>query len=282
MKASTATLGDVLDLLPLTLARRYDKGRFGAKAANEVLSEIEQQCDPDLFVGESGLILLEGVTDYRLPDSVRQIKGLYVVPAGDVVPDRDHPVAHQFLGNKLRLEEPWTLSDDADISGTVSASPPSDKTQVYHTSLFAALEEDALVSYLARVTHASGSVEYAILKGNSTTAALVNGELAAQAVAGDSFLITTNFLLIEHQRYLARFTPGDAALTTVLDLPQDFEYLFRCGLFLRYHSQSDSLSKETKFWAEEYATQLAKFSIDTSKPRGTSTRNSARSIPSLF
>lgn len=281
MKASSLTLGDVLNLLPLTLKRRYDPAKFAPGAANEVLADIEK-CDSDLLVGETGILLVEGVTDYRLPDSVRQIKGLYLVPAGDVVPDIGHPVAHEFFKDRIRLAETPTMSDDDDISGTVSISAPSDKTLLYHLTAFADLDEDALISRLAKVTHANGVVEYAILKGNSTTEANINGELVALATAGDTFLVTSNYMLLQHQRYLARVPTGAAADATVIDIPQDFDYLFRAGMFFRYHAQSDSLSKETKFWEAEYLNELEKFNVDTSKGRGTTTRNAPRSIPTLF
>lgn len=284
MNPSVRTLGNIIDMLPLVLARRYVKEVFGVNAANEVISEIEQLCEPDYFVGESGLLLRAGVTNYPLPSSVRQIKGLYEVPAGDVVPDKDHAIDHSLQGNTLRLAEPIALTDDDDITGTVPASPPSDLTVVYDTAKFGStlVSEDELAGRLVKLTHAAGTVEYRVLKGNTPDdfTADINGELAAQAAAGDTYLITSNFLIIEHTRYLSRFPSGTVA--TVIDLPQDFEYLFRSGLFFKYNSQADTLSKETTFWKNEYAAQMGNFVADTTKIRGTSVRNSGRSLPSLF
>jgi len=283
VKKSVKTLQNFIDLLPLAIGRRYDKNTFGVGVANEILSEIETSCDPEYFTGESGLILISGVTDYTLPDSVRQIKGLYSVPGGEVVPDRNHPIAHRLLNSSIRLEEELSLSSDDDISGTVSVTPPEDKTVIYDTvNLGSDLETNALAGRLLAVTHGSDAVEYRVLKGNTPDdfTADINGELASLAIVGESYLITSNFLIIEHTRYLGRFPTGST--TTVLDLPQDFEYLFRCGLLTKYHSQSDNLSKETTYWANEYMQQMNAFRIDTTKPRGTSTRNAARALPKLF
>lgn len=282
MKPSAKTLQNILDLLPLVLQRRYDKNTFGVGAANEILSEIEQLCEPDFFVGETGLLLRAGVTDYPLPDSVRQVKGLYEVLAGDVVTDKNHPIAHTLVGNTLRLAEPITLSGDDDITGTVAVSPPSDKAVIYDTVNFGSLEEDDQLSRLVKVTHANGIIEYRILKGNTPDDSTVdiNGELDALPLAGDAYLVTSDFLIIEHTRYLSRLPTGTTA--TVIPLPQDFEYLFRCGMFFRYHSQADNLSKETKLWADEYARALGNFVTDTTKVRGTSIRNGGRSLPTLF
>lgn len=284
MKASAKTLQNFLDLLPLVLARRYGPA-FAVAAASEVLAEMETACDPDFFTGETGLLLASRTTTYRLPDSVRHIKGLYGVAAGEAIPDRGHPVAHQVLNGFLRLDSEPTISEDDDISGTVAVGAPADQSLLYDDTAgnLDGLEEDELRGRLARVTHASGVVEYRLLAGNDPAAytATLDGPLAALAAAGDAYLVTANFLVIEHQRYLAR--PTEAAIrTAAIDVPQDFENLFRAGLTWKYHLQADSLSKETRTWGEQYALLMSNFRIDTSKVRGTATRNSPRSLPSLF
>lgn len=287
MKASTKTLQNFVDLLPLVLARRYQPA-FTVAVANEVLSEIEQACDPDHLVAETGLLLLENVTDYVLPASVRVVRGIYGVIAGDVVPDKNHPVAHEVHRNTLRLAEPPILSETADISGTVSIGAPADKTLVYDSTagkLDTALDDDELQSRLIKVTHANGTIEYRILSGNTPAdkVANINGELDALAVAGDTYTITDNFFIIEHLGYLSRFPgTGSTPLAVTVDIPQDFEFLFRAGLTAKYHLQADSLSREADEWKKTYAEQLQTFRIDTTKARGTATRNQPRSLPSLF
>ncbi len=287
MKASAKTLQNFVDLLPLVLARRYAP-LFAVAAANEILAEVEQSCDPDYFSVETGLLVLEGITDYTLPATVRAIRGVYGVLAGDVVPDKNHPVTHELHRNTLRLLSLPVVSDNDDISGTVSVSPPSDLRKVYDATagkLDTALDDDELKGRLVRVTHLTGTVEDRILAGNTAAdkTADLNAELAALAVAGDAYLITDNFLIIEHNGYLTRFPgTGNAPLSPVVDLPQDFEFLFRAGLTYKYHLQADALSKETDSWRTQYAEQLQTFRIDTTKARGTSTRNQPRSIPSIF
>lgn len=285
MKASTKTLQDFRALLPLVLAGRYQVP-FAVQVGNEVLSEIEQLCDPDYLVGETGLLLLDGVTNYPLDAAIRQIRGVYEVPAGEVAPDRNHPVAHRIVGNDLRLDEAPTLSEEDDITGTVPAAPPADLAVVYDNTagkLDSALDEDELAGRLIRVTHASGAVEWRVLKGNTpgSYTADINGRLAAQAAQGDTYLISASYLLIEHARYLTRIAAATYN-TVAVDIPQDFENLFRVGLAYKHHLQADSLSKECKKMEEEYEFLKTSFRADTTKVRGTSIRNTGRSMPSLF
>lgn len=285
MKASTKTLQNMLEYIPLLLRGRYGTP-LAVQFSNEVLGEMEQVCDADHFVGETGLLLVEGVTDYPLDAAVRHVKGIYAVQAGDVIPDKHHPVGHELIGTMLRLEAVPTLTGDEDITGTVPAGAPASKAVLFDDTagkLDSALEEDELLGRLVKVTHAPGAsqtVEYKVLKGNTPddTTADVNGELAALAAQGDTYLITSNFLIIEHQRYLTRVTGA----SSVLDIPQDFENLFRFGLTWKYHLQADKLSKETRQWGEDYNALLNNFRIDATKHRGTAVRNSPRSMPRLF
>lgn len=284
MKASAKTLQNFQELLPLVLARRYQTP-FLVQVANEVLGEIEKSCESDYLVGELGLVLRDGVTDYALDAAIRHVRGIYEVPAGAIVPDRDHPILHRVFGSTLRLDEPPTLSGDADISGTVPVGATADKTKVYDNgaSKFGSYEADELAGRLVRVVHAAGTTEYRILKGNTPASSVVdiNGELAALALAGDTYLVTADFFIIEHARYLSRVTTSNYN-TAAVDIPQDFEDLFRVGLTYKYHLQADSMSKETQKLEEEYEALKALFRADTTKPRGTSVRNTGRSMPSLF
>ncbi len=286
MKSSAKTLQDFVNLLPVVLAKRYQPA-FTVAVANEILAEIEQACDPDYLVAETGLLLLANVTDYVLPASVRTIRGLFGVVAGDLVPDREHEIAHTVHRNTLRLACIPRLSGTANISGTVSVAPPADKTMVYDSTAgkLDTLTQDALKSRLVKVTHATGLVEYRILSGNTPASkvANINGELDALALAGDTYTITANFFIIEHQGYLSRFPgTGQTPLAVTVDIPQDFEFLFRAGLTAKYHLQADALSNEASAWGKQYAEQLQTFRIDTTKARGEATRNQPRSLPSLF
>jgi hypothetical protein len=190
------------------------------------------------------------------------------------------------MGNTLRLSAVPVLTEDEDITGTVPVGAPASKAVLYDNTagkLDSALEEDALLGRLLKVTHAPGAsqtVEYKVLKGNTPEdfTADVNGELAAVAAQGDAYLITSNFLIIEHQRYLTRVT----GTSSLIDIPQDFENLFRHGLIWKYHLQADKLSKETRQWGEDYNALLNTFRIDATKHRGTTVRNSPRSMPRLF
>lgn len=284
MKASVLTLDGARNFIPAALRQRYSDD-FLVAIGNEVLGDIEQECDPDYFRGEFGLLLLDGITDYALDSSIRHIRGIYEVPAGDVIPDREHPFAFEVLGSKLRLKEvPIFNEDDADITGTTPAGTYTDRTVVKDTTagkLDSALDEDELQSRLLILTHVlSGVKEYRILRGNTPDdfTADLNGELDSVQLVNDTYRVTVNFLILEHTRYLSRFT----AKTSVLPLSQDFEKLLRIGLTFKYHFQADEMSREATEWQQKYQDELDRFRIDTTKPRGMAPRNRPRSLPSLF
>lgn len=283
MQASTKTLDNMIAQLPLVMQRRYDPNVLGVALANEILGEIEREVEADFLVKEFGILTKTGVTDYVLPGTVRQIRGLYPVPAGDVYADKDDPQDFEVRGSTLRLVELPTISSDADISGTVTSSPPADKSKVYDATVGkldqTVLTTNKLISRLIKVTHANGTIEWRVLKGNTPASgngtADINGELDAQAAAGDAYLISKNFLVLEAVKYFTRLTVS----TGVLDIPQDFELLFRAGLHHRYHMQSDELSTEAKAWGEQYYAQLQKYGADVTRIRGTAQRNKPRSMP---
>lgn len=278
------TLEGAQNLIPAVLRSRYSDD-FLVAVGNEVLGDIEQECDPDYFRAETPLILLEGATDYALPDSVRHVRGVYEICAGDVTPDRNHPVAIEVLGNTLRLGEPWSLSETEDISGTVAAGAPAAYNLLFDDTAGKLdgtdLEDDELKSRLVTITHAAPAsvVEYRIALGNSVddTTVTLNGNLLALAIAGNTYRITSNFLIIEHTRYLTRFT----AKAGVLPVSQEFEKLMRIGLTYKFHFQADEMSREAKEWQTKYQDELDRFRIDTTKPRGMVPRNVPRSLPSL-
>lgn len=252
MRNSTLTLQSVVDSFPQR-ARVGFSNLFAVSNGNEVFGEIETLCDPDFLVRESALLLRDGVTDYALPDSsIRKIRGIMSVPAGEVTPDRSAPIPFQELGQRVRLGATPRVSSSADITGTVDAGGPGDLDTVFDNTagILDAVEDDALLGRLCRVTHANGVIENRIITGNAVVGTIIelNGPLEAVAAVGDTYLVTDNYVIVEFSRYITRLT----AMTSVLDIPVEFEALFRAGLLARYFRSQDELSEDAVKWENAY------------------------------
>lgn len=283
MKASTMTLDDALNVLPRTLRQRYSGGNFPQSAGNIILGELEKELEDKHFIGETGLLLKANTTDYVLPATVRQIRGLYMVLAGDVSPYRAAPVPFQELGTTLRLEAVPTLSENEDITGTIPAGGDGSLLTLFDDTAGKldedTLDEDALAGRYLQVTHLGGTVESRILSGNTPedTTADINGALLAEAAEGDSYLITSNFLVMEVLNYLTRFTET----TDTLPIPQDWEACFIAYLRYKYEAQSEEGSTNTAFWFREARRELNTIKADGRHRRDNPVRR-GRALPPFF
>ena len=279
------TLTTLRGFIPAVFRSRYGDD-FLIGVANEILADIEEECDPDYFRMESALLLKQYVQDYPLPDTARHIRGLYSVPCGWVTPDRDFCLPVQIIGSKFRIDTPFIFSANTDVTGTAStnAADNSSLTDTTAGKLDASVFSDnQLKSRLIKIVHGAGNggqTEYRILIGNTVASENVafNGDLDAPVKSGEAYTITDNFLILDHVRYLTRFT----AITGVVPLSQDFEKLLRTGLTFKYHFQADEMSPEAQAWAKLYQAELDRFRIDTSKPRGMVPRNQAREMMPLY
>lgn len=264
MRWSTQTLQDVWGSLPARFQNAYQTPLVLTQA-NAVLAEIEKLCDPDFLVKETAILLKDGVTDYVYPDSsIRRVRGLFSVQPGEVVPDHDSPIPFQELGTRIRLGMTPTVSGVADITGTVDAAGPSGLSLVFDNTagILDILDDDALTSRLCRVTHASGAIENRIIVGNDPAAFTIalNGDLEAAAATGDTYLVTSDYVIVEFSRYMNRFT----AMATVLDLPTDYEEAFKAGLFYRAFRQIEIDGDEAKMWGKIYGGLLSDSKDDAS------------------
>lgn len=283
MKPSTMTLDDVLGLLPRTLRQRYSGGAFPWRAGNQVLAEFEKELEDFHFIGEQGLLLEAGKTDYVLDPSIRHLRGIYQVVFGDNTPYRPAPIRFIQQGSGIRLDTTPTLSDEADVTGTVPAGGPGNRFTLFDDTAGKldsdTWDEGALAGRLLRVTHASGDVEWRLLKGNTPedNTADINGELDAVAAQGDTYLITANFYMMEVLEYLTRLT----ATADTLPIPQDWESCFLAGLRYYYELQSEEASPSTGEWAREWKRHLILIKSD-GRHRPAAPVRRGRPLPPLF
>lgn len=252
MRNSTLTLQSVVSSFPVR-ARAGVNDVFAISNGNEVYGEIETLCDPDFLVRESAILLKDGVTDYALPDaSIRKIRAILPVPSGEILPDRTAPIPFKELGSRIRLSLIPRLSSTVDFTGTVDAGGPGSLDSVFDNTpgVLDTITEDSLIGRLCRVTHANGVVENRVIAGNVATSTIIelNGPLDTVAAAGDTYLVTDNFVILEFSRYITRLT----GMSSVLDVPVEFEALFRAGLLARYFRSQDELSEDSQRWENAY------------------------------
>lgn len=283
MQASSKTLESLLALLPRNVQQRYNPATWSVPKANIVLADIETETDPDFLKAERAILLLNGVTDYALDSSVRATLGLYEVLPGDVRPCKSYPMPFDVIGETLRLTEPAALTGTDDVTGTLLAGSHTTSRIYDNTSgKLDAFDINELKGRILRVTHLPGAsqvVEDRIIVSNDPVAktATINGAFSFTPASSDTYLISDNFLILAYMRYLRRFT----SVTSVLDLPQDFEELFLCGMRWQYEKQVEEGSKEAQLAFQAYRAEKLRMKASFRK-RMDSPRPVPRKLPRAF
>lgn len=219
--------------------------------ANSVLSDFETDSDEEWLRDHLGLVLRENVTEYILPVDVRRLLGVHLpeVPggaayAGSAAPYARAPYAicgeslrYQSNGRRVLLRDYVSVSGATPVSG--SATSPS-TTDVVDATVLGNYEDNQLVGWLVRVTHAAtGRVEDRVVVANSKAGAslTLDGELEEECAPGDTYLVVADFLWLRYSRYLPRFeypssgvSPEAEAGAQPLPLYQDMESVFSQGL----------------------------------------------------
>ena len=250
--------------------------------ANQIISDIEKNSNADYFIAETALLLAAGQVDYPLIDAVRHVRGIFEVPVGTVVPDRNHPIRFKEMGPQLvRLDYPYILTGNEDITGTATGGSTTTLVDSTADKLDDEINDNDLVGRMAIITHiADSSVEYVLIFTNdtATTTATLSKPLLSAVAAGDTYVITSDFLLLEYEKYLTRVT----GLSSVLDIPQGFEDIFEAGLKFKYYAQIEPHGREAKTWYDIYTIRLRELKIDLSQKTGAHPKMHARPIPRLF
>lgn len=280
MKASTIALSGLLNLLPKILRQRYDDTLFGVPKGNSVIGDIEKKCDAEDYKGEYPLILLDGITDYVYNTAIRHFRGIYQVAADAIIPDRGNPITFEIIGKALRLAKEPLVDDTDDISSTVTGPVGAalDRFEDDVAGVLDDLSDNELRSSICKYTRlADNSVVYRTVAGNdaSSTYVLLNGELPVLPAVGDTYEIIWNYYLIDAVNYITRL----AAITDTVDIPQDWEELFVCGLRYYYEKQADQASNGTTLAKAAYNEQIKMFQADEFRKIGAQPKPVPRDIP---
>ena len=280
MKASSLTLTLALGLIPKVTRQRYSDTLFGIPKANAILQDIEKKVDAEYYKEEKGLILVDEVQDYVLPDDVRLVRGVYEVPAGKLVPDKSNNIPFEMVGhNRLRLSRAPVVSDTSDdFSGTATGNA-GDNFSLYDTvELVAPLEENSLKSALVVINLLlTNQISHRIIKSNDpvNNKLEISGEFPVATREFDTYNVYHNYFLMDVMRYITRVS--DVADT--IDIPQDWEELFVAGLRYYYEKQTDMESSQYRIASEEYGRLLREMASDEKRKVGTHPSQVPRAIP---
>lgn len=288
MLASTQTLAAALGLIPKVLFMRYGGANdytFGKAKANAVIQDMEKEFDSDYYKREYPLIILDGVTDYEIPTTIRKFRGLYEVPADWVIPDKEHPISVELIETRLRLLHTPVVNNDQDILNKEvdGAFPVGSKNGFYDTSELGPPKTDnQFRSALCRYTvGATGITHSRIIISNdpANAAVTLNGDLPAAPVtpngSADNYSIYHNYYVIEALDYITRVTNENNALP----IAQDWEELFVAGLRFYYEKQTDQESSNYRDASFEYNRLLKKAAADEKRKQGTHPKPKPRDIP---
>jgi hypothetical protein len=173
-----ATLQNAIDELPLHFSSRYEDA-FWIKKANRILGEIETKTDQSTEILEVPVFLIENVTQYNIPDALREVIRARGVTPGNVntirIGDPGTQPPYRIIGDKIRFENLPSISGNEDVSGTVAAiesnhSIVSGMLSTGTDDAGNALDDGGLQSRLFTLTHtADGSIEYRIISYSTTT-----------------------------------------------------------------------------------------------------------------
>lgn len=277
MKNSSLTLAGALNLIPKVLFQRYGgtgNYAFAIAKANAIFQDIEKEFDSEYYLREHPLVLVDGMTDYTIPTTIRKVQGIYDVPNGWVVPDTLNPINVSFFGDKIRLKHTPIVDSSADFTGTISGVTSKNK---FASASFAALTDNSLKSSLCQFYDLSTTLTHnRIILSNASSSIVLNGELPELPVAGsDTYKIYRNYFLIKALDYIPRLTSE----STVLPIPIDWEELFQAGLRFYYDKQTDQESVQSRVSGQEYSRLLKKASSDEKKKQGEYPMVMPRDIP---
>lgn len=302
MKMSSLTLQNIKDMIPLQLTGRYSSTDFPANAFNEISQHLEKYADTDYMTAEMIIPQENGITDYALNDRVRQPRGLYLIPTDlpldanrhvvvtgdaqasypDIHPDKANPIRFDQFGNTLRVyqtpsvEEPIHTEDRTIVDATGSTTQ-----KIYDVGSSSPLEEDEQLRGKAIIiTQANGNVDHLIIADNDddNSYARVNGEMTDTPEAGTVYSIYNNFWIFEYAIYLPRLS----ALSDSINVPLDFEAVYKWGMFWKYYAQEGENKVEIDRYQNMFEKEAMRFTSDQNRFRSDNKITIPRAIPNMF
>jgi len=283
MKLSTKTLQDLVNLIPRHIRGRQDPILFPVSRFNTIARELEKYCDVAYLTNEAIIPFEDNITDYAIPSNVRQIRGLYPVESGDVVPYKAAPQRYEEMNNYIRLSSVPVVADDAvNITGTIPAASGSTVTTLIDTTNanLGTGEDNDLRSRGIILTRSSGIIDYMIIVNNDPAAfsLRVNGDFSVAPAEGDTYRIISAYNVMQYAMYL----PTLALPTDSLAMPQDFETVFELGLHWKYLVQQNENENETTKMQRLYEQAKTRFCSDQNRFRGDNRIVEPRRIPNPF
>jgi hypothetical protein len=250
-----ATLQDIINRLPKVLGRRYSEP-FWVNAANKVLLDIEQRRELPRVKEEFGLILKEKITNYKIPDYVKKVLGLYLI---------GHPNTNYRLD-----EEDWT------IRGQVIEIPDgfNVKNETLHENLVIAVSGDMTIVVTGQITGVDNylvSVKTATdteLIGktsmiqtssyddiNDQTTLYLKRPLISEIQVGDTIDINQYFLNIE---YVKGFTRVKDLVCDIIN-DEDVQRVLEEGMRYFGEIQTDEESQFAMRWERQYEKAIKQY-----------------------
>lgn len=276
-------LGEAIKLLPLVMRHRYRELDFWIPIANRVLGEIEVISDQREMLLYEPIIVADSVTRYRLPERIRKFRYLRQPDLGTPLLDKWPVVQYDLAGRNVQLTYPVPFYDDAPIGGNIDSV--ADGIQIFSTALDAV--DDLLTSRLVQFTKVDGSTYSGLVATNTAGSLTLDGPALVDPEAGDTFTVTRNFLMVEGERYLPRFSAevddhgAPIGLTQAIPLPAEWEELMLIGLRYYGELQTDENGVNVPNWFSQWEKAKFNYKADHRTPRGEMKRQRPAAWPQL-
>lgn len=306
MKMSTLSLEALRDSIPLQLVGRYDKRKFPIQAFNDITQHLEKYADTRYMTAQLILPWQNGITDYPLDERIRQTRGIYLLPndlpldanrhvvvsgtnqAGfpSVTPDKLNPIRFTELGNILRINHVPAAEEPIHVDNRFVADATGSTLQ----KLFdvdpsgpLAIDENLRGKGII-ITYDDGTIDDLIIAASDNTenSLTVNGVMSQVASLSTHYSIYNNYYIVEYVIYLPRRDITTGILTGPIGVPQDFEAVYKWGMFWKYYAQEGENNSEINRYQALFLEEASRFASDQNRFRSDNFITYARPVPRMF
>jgi len=302
MLLSTKTIGDLKNRIPRQLTGRYHATKWPIDRFNEISSHLEQYCDIDYMTAQMIIPMEDKINRYKLDNKVRQVRGLYLIPSASAVafpsgtsngnylpevsPDKENTIRFDQFGNFIDIQNIPSVSDPIFTSSRLVLLDTGSTLKKLFDIEAGGSPLDTKTNLRGKgvvVTHSTGAVDHLIIADSDGTemSLTVNGEMSAIPDLNTVYSIYNDFWVMEYAIYLPRLDV-DGALTQTIDVPIDFEEVYRTGLFWHYYTQEGENKVEIDRYQKLFDEQKSRFTSDQVRFRSDNKITIPRSIPSFF
>jgi len=243
------TLTDILNTIPETGWRRFSEAFWVAKA-NFVLNEIETALSGPFLTQEVAVPLVGGVSMYRIPDSLRKVQRIRWPSCHGLGRYDDDPSTkpwYEIVGKNFRLRETPTFTPDPpdrtvtqQYNDTDAEQQKLEYVQIFDPQLVLGGWSESQAGRAVILNHGDGTYETmravgTVVDSLGNTVLLMNGSFEKPAKAGQTALVTSNFILVEGFKRLAKFV----SLTSESPIPDEWDRALAKGLRYYLEVQQD-------------------------------------------